>query len=439
MAFALSMTVLVVIVAGLVPAVRAVRTEPGIALRGGAMRGSTGSRDARLSVLVGGQVAIAIAVFFAATLLVRSLARMQGLDRGFEGDDIVLLNFFAPYPLFQVPPAFVSNLEQVSQRLRGRAGVIDATPTLSPPLVGVGGYDAITPIEGQTMEEAVRNNPYLSIEVVAPEWFAMMRVPIRRGRAFSASDDERAAPVVIVNEATARALWPGQDPIGRRINSPWPGKEDVWWTVVGVAADTRYRQMLEPRPTLYYPHPQLNLFVTPYLLIRTRRLSADLLPAVQAAFDEADPSLRVMSATPLATLLDAPLARPRFGGAVLSVFALIALVLATVGVYGVMAALVGARTREFGIRMVLGASGGDVWRMVVRRGMLVALAGAVAGLAISLAMARLIESLLFGVGPRDATSLAVASAAALIAAFVACTVPAARAATVEPSTTLRSE
>jgi putative ABC transport system permease protein len=258
------------------------------------------------------------------------------------------------------------------------------------------------------------------------------------GRALTAQDGRGDPLAVVVNEATARALWPGQNAVGRQVGAFGSSDAQLWWTVVGVVRDTRYRELLEPRPSIYFPFHQRPIVAPGQLVVRTAG-AVDLLPVVAAAFAEAAPSFRVVSATSLERRLLAPLARPRLSLVVLGSFGTVVLLLAAVGVYGVTAASVRARVREMGVRLACGAAPARVAALVLRQCLTVVAIGVAAGVLASLATGRLLGALLFGVEPSDPASLLGSTLLVLLAAAAAAAAPALRAAMTDPARVLRED
>jgi hypothetical protein len=278
----------------------------------------------------------------------------------------------------------------------------------------------------------------MNTELVLPAYFGTLAVPVLRGRTFAEGIGPESPPEVVLNQAAADALWPGGDPIGRRVEAFGSRESERWWTVVGVVADARYRTLLEPRPSVYFPLRQIPLVPPRYMLVRTVD-TGELLALVAAAFAEEDPSVRTVSATSVRSTLAAPLARSRLSLAVLGAFGTVVLLLAGVGVYGVMAASVRSRFGEMGVRMACGATPASVGRLILRQGMAFAALGVLAGVVAALASGRLLEGLLFGVSPADGASLAGACVLVLVVAAAACVPPSLRAARTDPVRVLRDE
>jgi ABC-type antimicrobial peptide transport system permease subunit len=244
--------------------------------------------------------------------------------------------------------------------------------------------------------------------------------------------------VVVVNEAAARAYWPGGDALGQRVWTPWSGPDRLW-TVVGVAKDTRYGELTDLRPTVYFPLRQVRTFHSNYLLVRTTGAGPPILQVVREALVTSGSGFQPRSAVSVGSRLAEPLARPRFSAFLLSIFAGIALLLATSGLYGIMAFLVRSRRREIGIRLACGATPTRAGARVLSQGVFIALAGAGVGLAVALASARALTSMLFGVTPSDPISLGVAVGISLATAVAACWIPARRAARIDPAVVLRGD
>jgi predicted permease len=267
-----------------------------------------------------------------------------------------------------------------------------------------------------------------------------MRLPLLRGRAFTEADRPDTTPVVVVSQALARRQWPGQDPVGKRLQVPATTAPyaPTWLTVVGVAAETRHRDLQAAWLDLYLPHPQSEQGLG-HMVVRTHGDPRAAARAVREAVRDVDADLLVTEATAMETLVDTALGGARFGMQLLAGFALTALALAALGTYGVVAFMVGGRTREIGVRMALGARAADVLGLVLDQGLRPVVAGLVVGLAGSLALGRALSALLFGVAPHDALTMAGAAALLAAAAAVACYFPARRAARLDPAAALRRE
>jgi len=409
-------------------------------LRSGARTGAAdvGSRRVR-SFLVVAQVALAIVVLVGAGLLGRTLSVLQHLDMGFASDELSTVELSLPESITSSRPRLDAFYGAVTERLATMPGMSSATVVLVPPFSGRNGWDAFFTAEGQTARDAAAN-PALDFQPVLPSYFSTMGIPIRRGRGIAATDREGTALVAVVSRSFAERAWPRQDPIGKRFKFGHADAPSPWTSVVGVVDDVRYRELTYPRPVVYVAWAQ-QTDKPPLSFVVARGAAGHALAArdVDRLVRELAPRVLVTSVATMRQRLTTSLARPRFDAMVLGVFAAVAFVLAAVGVYGVIAALVRQRTPEIGIRLALGAQPGEVRWMVMRSGLGLAGAGVVAGLAASLAATRVLGAELYGVHPADPLTMSAASLALLVAAALACGVPARAASRVDPLTALKAE
>jgi putative ABC transport system permease protein len=383
------------------------------------------------------QVALAVVTLVASLLLVRTLYHLEQLEPGFQTDDLGL----AQVALLPTDPQRAKRGDQLVAQLVDRVaavpGVLSVTTALTRPLSGTGGWDYGFMVEGQT-DELAAANPYLNYEAVMPNYFETLRIPILRGRGFEEGDREGSPLVVIVSQSTARRVWPGQDPVGRRIR--WAGDDDIgkWRTVIGVVADTRYRDFLDPRPSVYVPAKQQS-WNPGYLLLRTAQPVGTLAPALREAARQVHPELTLVNVSPMGTVLDGPLARPRFNAGVLLFFSAVAVTLTALGLYGLTAFVVVQRRREVGIRRALGAESRQIVGLFLRRGMLPVFVGAAAGVCIALLGGRIMTSLVFGIAPSDPVAIVGAVAGFTLIALAAILVATRGAASGDPMVVLRGE
>jgi predicted permease len=423
------------LLAGLTPAMSATRADLVSQLRSG------GSRATRLSgrrTLVGAQVALAVVVVASAGLLVRSLLKLQAADMGLASDRLVFVDLSLPQETVTHRTRHGQFLEQLIQRLEAVPVIAAATPVNVPPFSGNGGWDVPRfTAEGQTAGQAA-TNPSLNLESVFPNYFDTFGVTLVRGRAFTAADRERAVPVAIVSADVAARTWPGENPVGKRVKMGGAASEDAWRTIVGVAAQTRYRELAKPRATLYLPASQF--LMTARMLVVRSAAPLDLVASVAREQVRAvDAAAQIVRVAPFGEMLDGPLARPRFNAFLLAIFGAAALLLATIGLYGVIAAHVRQRDREIGIRVALGATSGNIRRLVMREALSLSLAGAAVGLAVAIGSTRLVRSMLYELDPLDPSTLLGAALALVAASVLAAYVPMRRATRVDPATMLRSE
>jgi predicted permease len=420
------------LVFGLVPAWHASRTDLVPVLKD--ERASGGRRRSRLrSAFVVAQVASSMLLLVGAGLFVRSLRHARAIDAGFDPSNMIVVSVVPELQGYDEPRGRAL-YERLIQRVVSVPGVQSAALAESVPL-GFGGSRRGTAIEGYQPQPG--EDTETAYNVVGPRYFETMRMPIVRGRSFTEADRSGAPPVVIVNEAFARRYWPNADPLGKRLSAN--GREGPFREVVGITPTGKYNTLgEEPRPFYYVPllqeyHGAVSLHV------KTAADPRPLLPSVRDAIRGVDAAvplfdLKTMDDHMLIALLPARLAGTLFGA-----FGLLALLLASVGIYGVMAYSVAQRTREIGVRRALGAAAGDLLRMVIGDGMRLAAIGFAIGLAAALALTRFAASLLYGVTPTDPLTFAGAVAVLAAAAFVACAIPALRALRVDPVTALRCE
>jgi putative ABC transport system permease protein len=434
---AAAITAIVTLLFAVAPAVVTSRVELQEALRSGT-RQSGGGRRFRLGTeaLVAGQVALAVVVLSAAGLITRSLIKLERAPLAFEPSHLLIAELALPFGNFGDTQQQYALLERLVPRLEAVPGVRAVSPVLSGPFSGSGAIKGVMTTEGQSETDAARN-PILDVEVVTPNYFATFGVRVLRGRAFTDEDRRGALPVVVLSESAAQYHWPGSEPIGKRLTMG-PGGPAV--TVAGIVRETRYHDLRDARPAVYFPLRQSPFPVAPMTLaIRVERSSVNVVPAIRRAIAEVDAGVALASAAPVETLLERPRAQPRLNAFLLSVFALAATVLAAIGLYGVMATMVRQRTRELGVRMALGATGGDLLRMVVGRGVSVAAVGAAAGLVGAAIANRTLQSMLFEVSPTDVPTLGLVALVLLAVATLASTIPARSGARVDPVVALRAD
>jgi predicted permease len=436
--FALAATAAAALLSGLLPAARAAG-DLGVWLRGrrSTDAGRHGGQLLRHSLVVG-QVALTILVVAAAGLLVRSLHTLQGADMGFNHERLLIVPTMLPPQLQLQRPQLADVQEAMVERVSTVPGVISATALPRPPFSGEAGWTAMYSGEGQLPEEQA-TNPWVNFEVVGPEYFTTLQVPLLRGRGFERADREEAARVAVVSEAVARHTWPGGDALGQQVKlGPLEGPGE-WHTVVGVVGDTRYRELARPHATLYLPTRQFGGPVPMTLAVRIRRDASTMIPELRTALQQVHPDLVLLGGGTVQQLLAEPLAQPRFSALLIGAFGAITLLLAVVGIYAALAATMRQRTREMGIRAAFGARAGDLRALVLAQGMRLALMGCALGLAGALLTGRLLRSLLYEVSPTDPGTFIAVVVLILAASALACYLPARRASRADPALTLRAE
>jgi predicted permease len=419
------------VVAGVLPALRASSLSPATVLKDEALNTSGGLHKSRLaSGLVVMQVALSLTLLVCAGLFVRSLSKAQDADLGFDVNHVYLASFDLD-PL-GYPDAKALELDrQILARVKALPGVQSATLADFSPLSFTIHSDGVMP-------EGYIPRPHESIEadrgIVGPRYLQTLRTPLIAGRDFTDADNESTQPVVIVNQAFVNRYWPGQDAIGKRVQIA-----GQWRTVAGVAANGKYRRLTyDAAPLVLVPLMQrYEDLVT--LHVRVNGDPMAFSSAIDQAVHDLSPDLPLFNVTTLKKNMRIGNVFERIVVVFAGSFGLLALVLAAVGIYGVVSYSTRQRTHEIGIRMALGAARGDVFRQILRQGLRLTLIGLTVGIAVSLAFTRLLRGLLFGVGTADWITFASVSILLCVVALVACYVPARRAASIEPMQALRSE
>jgi predicted permease len=436
--FTVAVAFLTAALAGLAPALSLARADVAAHLRSGG-RGATGraARRGRRGLVVA-QVALAVTVVAAAGLLTHSLLRLQSVEMGLAADRLVFVWLALPQGKYADRTRHLQLLDEVVARLEAAPGIAGATPVNTPPFAGTGGWDAPEfTAEGQSAHVAA-TNPSLNLESIHPNYFDTFGVTLVRGRGFTEADRQGAPSVAVVSEDVAARTWPGQDPVGQRIKLGGLDSAGPWRTVVGVARPTRYRDLAAPRPTLYLPAEQF-VVAAQMLVLRTGSPLALVARLARERVRAVDPAVQVTTVAPFSQLLQGPLARPRFNAFLIGVFGVAALLLATIGLYAVVAASVRQRYREMGVRVALGATASDVRGLVLGEGLRLAGLGAAIGLAGAVVATRLLRGLLFDVHPLDPASLLAAVLLLVGVSALASYMPARRAARMDPVAMLRAD
>lgn len=435
--FTIAVAFMTALLAGLAPALSSRRTDLVSHLRSGG-RGVTGSaaRHGRRTLVVA-QVALAVTIVAAAGLVIRSVLRLQSVDLGLAADRLVLVNLDMPQGKYADRGRRAQFLDDAISQLESVSAISGATPVNVSPFTGQGWDLPRFTAEGQSGEQAA-NNPSLNIESVHPNYFETFEVPLIRGRAFTVGDREGSPEVAIMSDDVTARTWPGEDPIGKRLKMGRPDSRAQWYTIVGVAAQTRYRDLARPRATLYLPAAQFQM--TAEMLVLRTTASLDLVASLaRDRVQNVDSDVHVMRVAHFTEMLDAPLARPRFNAFLLSIFGIAALLLSTIGLYAVMAAYVRQRDREIALRLALGATATVVRRFVLGEALRLAGLGAVIGLAAAATGTRLLRGMLFEVHPLDPLAILGAALLLIAASAVASYIPVRRATRVDAMAMLRSE
>ena len=433
MLFAFGITLATGLLFGLAPAWHAVRTDLNHLLKHGG-RSSGGARPLVRNGLVAAELALATVLLIGAGLLIQTLLQLQRVRLGFQPENLLTFQLTPPaskYPNVARGWAFYRELLASLEALPGVRG---AALSSGIPL-GAGNYTTSPgSAEGSSLLPAGASIP-IEWRIASPGYFRTMGIPLLRGRTFSDQDDATAPPVAIVTQETVRKLWGDEDPLGRSILMTGNRR----FTVVGVAGGVRSSALdQEPAPALYIPG-SYRLWPLMDVVVRAQGRPDVLLPAVRRRVHELDPEMPLSNVRTMEQWISSSAVQPRLNAALVGIFAGVALVIASIGVYGVLAYSVTQRVREIGLRMALGAQRGAVLSLVVREGMAVGLAGIGAGLAGAWALSRVVATLLFGVRMRDPLTYAAVAAALTLVALAACAAPAYRASRVDPMAALREE
>jgi putative ABC transport system permease protein len=443
--FAMLVTLMSGLVFGLAPALRMAANFPHQALKeGGRAMGSAGRRDRLRSTLVVAEIALALVLLTGAGLLIRTGIALDAVDPGFDPRNVLAARVSLPLAGYREPEQVQRAFLTLAERLEHAPGILAAGLVSAAPLEG-GGSNGLVP-EGRPLEVASAINSMLRL--VTPDYFRTMHIALRQGRLFNAEDRSGAPLVMVINEALAREAWPGEDPIGKRVACCEEGPDGTanWKVVVGVVAGTRAGGLAkDPAPEFYLPVSQAPqaawswLDRTMTLAVRTRGEPTAAAGAIRDAVREVDPTVPVYNIGTMDQRVTASLSQTRFSTLLLAVFGGIALLLAAIGVYGIISYGVTQRVQEIGIRIALGAQGRDVLTLVVRHGVVLAGLGLVVGLVGALALTRLLAGLLFRVSPTDPPTFAIGIVVLTFVAVLAAALPARRAARVDPVVALRSE
>jgi putative ABC transport system permease protein len=433
--FTLIISVLTGAMFGLVPALQTTRLDVNEKLKDGGNKGVGASGGGRLrSALVVFEVALTLVLLIGAGLMIKSFMNLQKTELGFEPENVLTFELTLPVPVYPEPPKVASFYDSLVMKLKGLPGVQSVGGVTMLPLGGDNREFSFR-IEGQpVVEPALR--PAANYRVAMPEYFAAMGIPLERGRMFSSSDIQGSAPVIIINERMARRYFPDRDPIGQRI---FVRNEQAAREVVGVVKSIKHFALdQEPQPEMYVSFGQSpSRYMR--MVLRTTSDPIALIKPVQQQVWELDRELPLAKINSMSELVSNSAAQRRSNMQLLTIFAVVALILSAVGIYGVISYSVTQRTHEIGVRMALGASPDAIVRLILRRGMILTAAGIVIGTAGAFGLMRLIRSLLFEVGTVDVAIFVIVPLLFTFIALVACIFPARKAARVDPLIALRYE
>ena len=442
--FTLIVSVLTAILFGLAPALHATRVDLAASMKEGGRSSTSGSGRARLrSAFIVSEVALAFVLLSAAGLLIGSFYRLQKVDTGFDSTNVLTGGIPISRDRFAEPAALLQYMRQIGERLGGLPGVREVAFTNALPMQGWGdgmpfliaGHEAVD----------VAHRPACFYKRVSTSYFRTLGIRLLRGRTFTGHDTAGAPPVLVINESMAQRYFKGEEPIGKRIliekllfGQPGLGPE-IAWEVAGIVSDEQTGDLGDKKSAGVYVTYDQSPASDVNLVLRASGDPALLNSAIHAAIHEVDKNQPLSDVRTLDEIKSGSVMNDRLQTTLLAIFAGLALLLSAVGIYGVISYSVTQRTHELGIRAALGASRGGLLALVIRNGMTLALAGLAIGLVGSLALTRLLSSLLYGISPRDPVTLIAVGAILSGVAFLACYIPARRAAGIDPTIALRYE
>jgi len=432
--FTLGLAVITGLIFGLAPALEATRFDLHDSLKeGGKNVGGGGHRLRNVFVIT--QVALALVLLVGAGLLVRSLNRLQSVDPGFNAENLLTVRVTLPAQRYEEEPKRIDFFQQAIARMKAIPGVEAAGAINTPPFTGL--YSGTTvEVDGQKLPPGQELKTGVCVTDV--NYFQAMQIPLKQGRFYTEQEATQMRHVVLVNEAFVRKNLGGENPIGHKLTIYM--KDDIVPSeIIGVVGDHKHLGLdTSVEPVSYWPHPEL-VYPGMTIVLRTKGDATAVAPAAREVIRGLDPQQPIGEISTMESLLSTSVARSRFSASLLAVFSVVALVMAAVGIYGVMSYSVLQRTHEIGVRMALGAQRVDVLKLVVTKGVVLALVGVAVGLAASFAVTRLLSTLLFEVTTTDAVTFVAVSVGLFVVTLLACYVPARRATRVDPLKALRYE
>jgi putative ABC transport system permease protein len=419
---------------GVVPALRGTRISLSEALRVGGVRGSSPAKSGFRNALVIAQVGLSLMLMIASGLLVRSYSRLQGVDPGFQAQRLLQADVQLPSWKYRSEEEIELAWSLITERVAGIAGVVSVGAVDQQPIRSGGTWNTVYPADRPPPSTADRNISAGDRRMITENYFATMGIPILGGRDFSATDGPNSTLVMIIGQTMAKRFFPNEDPLGNQIV--------LWgmnWDVVGVVGDVREFGLAADVPNVFYIPARQAGPPRLQLMVRTVGEPTDMAPALREAVWEVDREIPISGFQDMETRISNSLSQPRFRMILVALFALVAIILAATGLYGVLAYFVRQRTRELGIRVAMGAAPPSIIGLVVRKGMSLVLIGIAVGLAGGLAGARVVSSLLFGVSATDTITYGAVSLSLVAVGLIACVVPALRAVKLDPQEVLRVE
>jgi len=419
---------------GLAPALRTVRVNLIDSLKDGLRGSGEGAlRNRTRSLLVVLEIAIAVMLLIGAGLLIRSLIALQNVDPGFDANNVLTMRITLPRQKYDTPEKSANFFGQLETRLAGLPGVESEALISELPLSNQPNDMPFT-VEGRPPVASISEGFGADFRMVSQNYFNALRIPLLRGRNFTEQDVRQSDKVLLVSEQLVAQIFPNEEPLGKRLIMAMSGEP---YEIIGIVGDIRHQSLGAPAaPTMYMPSRQRG---GTNLVIRTQGDPLSIVSAVRNEVQALDPNQPIAAVKKMSDWVDASVAAPRSSTTLLTLFAVLAMILAATGIYGVMSYSVARRTHEIGVRMALGARRFDVMKLVVRQGMILTLIGVVLGLGGAFALTRVMSTLLFGVTAKDPITFAAVAALLIAVAFIACFVPARRATKVDPLVALRYE
>ena len=434
--FTVGITVLTGLIFGAVPALQTSRVDLNDTLKEGG-RGSGTVRARARSLLVVTEIAMSMILLVGAGLMIQSFLRLRRVNIGLDPKNVLTASVSLPPAKYKENEPRITFYKQLLERVRSLPGVESASATATLPLGG-GGWGRGVTVEGFPVLP-VGQAPVIQHTVVTPDYFRTMGITLLAGRDFNDADAKGSPDVTIIDERLAREYWPNESPIGKRIRFGPPEDNEPWHTIVGVVGTVRHQRVeADTRKSVYLPYQKMPVNGLA-LVARTSSNPKDFVAAIRREVAQLDPDLPVSRVNTMEDVVSEAIWQPRLYATLFGVFAGGALILALIGIYGVMAFLVQTRTHEIGVRMALGASARDVFKLIVGRGMKLTLLGIVIGVGGAIALTRLMHGLLFNTSATDPLTFVLISVLLSLAAFLACYLPARRAAKVDPLIALRYE
>jgi putative ABC transport system permease protein len=435
MIFALAISLCTGILFGLAPALQTAKSDLNSVLKQGGRSGSSGARPVLRKALIASELALATVLLVGAGLLMQSLFRMQAVTLGYQPEHLLTFQLSPPTGRYAGTAKTWTFYKSLIDSLQSIPGVRGAAVSSGLPFGG-GSYTRTPMAPLGPSKLPVGDAIPIDWRTVSPGYFKTMEIPLLRGRLFDEHDDSNSAPVMVVSQQTADTLWGADDPLGKVIRIVGSGKQ---MTVVGVVGDVRNTALNQDPVAATYISAAYRQLPLMDVVVRTEGNPNGAIAGVRQKLRELDSDLPMASVRSMQEWISTSAAQPRLNSALLEVFSVVALLIAAIGIYGVLSYSVNQRTREIGVRVALGAQRGDVVRLVAREGMMIALAGIGAGLVAAFAISRVIASLLYGIQAHDLTTFAGVAVVLLFVAAIACYVPAIRATRIDPIVALRYE